>query len=296
MRHRGVSELETLNLNSITIIPTEGATHIPYLAYLARGQGVELPAVILIIDSDQEGDDAKKKLKDSNLIDENFVLQIGDLTSELNLSKCLEIEDMIPLPICILAAKKYANKMCNANQNAIEAISEIIIKDKLSDCQTVFKAINAYFQSVEGLYLEDVGFARNVIETVYELSKGKDTQIEVEEFERRFKLLFRKINDKQRQANEKSKQKRISDKIARSVDSFILTHNIKAARWEASELLSRIEDILDTSKESKEAKSVIQKIRQDYELEEDMGKDVDNYGKLKDDLERIKYAGRLASQ
>ena len=296
LRHRGVSELETLNLNSITIIPTEGATHIPYLAYLARGQGVERPAVILIMDSDKEGDDAKKKLTNSNLIDENFILQIGEITSELDLLNYCELEDLIPLPICISAAKRYAKEICNANQNTVEAISETIIQEKLSDCQTVFKAIDAHFQSVDGLYIEDVGFARNVIKIVYELSKGKDTQIEVEEFERRFKAFFRKLNDKQRQANDKLKEERISDKIARSVDSFILTHKIKAPRWRASELLSRIEDILDISKESKKAKSVIQKICQDYELKEDMGKDVDNYDEFKKNLKTIQYAGLIASQ
>lgn len=296
LRHRNVSELEILNLNHITIIPTEGASHIPYLAYLARGQGVELPAVILLLDSDQEGNDAKKLLKKSNLVDDDFILQIGELAPKLDLSKCLEMEDIIPLSICVAAAKRYAKKICNANQDTVESISETTIQGKLKDCQTVFQAIEAYFQNIEGLYIEDVGFARNVIETVYELSKHKDAQIEVEKFEKRFKLLFTELNDKQRKANEKLKEKCVSEKIVRSVDSFILTHKNKSARWEANELISRIKDILDNSKESKEAKSVIQKINSVYELDKDMSKDIDNYGQFKKDLERIKYAGRIASQ
>lgn len=296
LRYKDVSELETLNLNHITIIPTEGAVHIPYLTYLARGQGVESPAVVLIMDSDQEGNDAKKKLQNSKLIDDKFILQIGELTSELNLSKCCKIEDLIPLSICVTAARRYAETICKAQKEVLEAISETAIKDKLKTEQTFFKAIEAYFQDVEGLYIEDVGFARMVLETVYELSKCKETPTEVNEFEARFKFFFRKINEKQRQANEELKKERISNKIGRLVNSFLISYKTKAARWEVSDLFNRIEDILDTSKESKEAQFVIQKIRQDYELEEDMRKDVDRYDQFKQEIEKIPYAGRLASQ
>lgn len=292
LRSQGASELETLNLNRITIIPTEGASHIPYLVYLARGQGIERPAVIVLLDSDQDGKDAKEKLKKQELIKPQFILQINEVATDLNLPECLEIEDLIPLPICIAAARKYAKEIFEANEDQIKSICE----ENLDKNQPNFQAIKECFDKIDGLYIEDVGFARNVIEIIDELSKRKELQKDVEEFQRRFKFLFKKLNEKQRQGSEELKEQRISQKIGRLVDSFILIHHYKAARWQANYLLSQIEDVLQNSKgkESKEVKLVIQELCQIYELEIDMGKDIDKYDEFKSKLAAIKYK-RLSS-
>lgn len=63
LRSRGTSHLETLDLNHLTIVPASGAPHIPYLVYLARGRDIEKPAVIVLLDSDVAGNDAKKGIE-----------------------------------------------------------------------------------------------------------------------------------------------------------------------------------------------------------------------------------------
>ncbi|MCD8487121.1 MAG: AAA family ATPase [Desertifilum sp.] len=294
LRSQGASELETLNLNRVTIIPTEGATHIPYLTYLARGQGIELPAVIVLLDSDQDGKDAKEKLKEQNLIDQQFILQINEIATDLNLPECFEIEDLIPLPICIAAARKYAEKIFKAKDDQLKFISE----KNLDKNKPNFQAIKECFDKIDGLYIEDVGFARNVIEIIDDPSNRKELQEDVNEFQRRFKFLFKKLNEKQRQGSEELKEQRISEKIGRLVKSFILTHHYKAERWEANELLSKIEDVLQNSKgkESKEVKLVIQELRQIYKLETDMSKDIDKYDEFKPKLKAIKYTPLLSIQ
>jgi hypothetical protein len=59
LRAKGESKLETLDLNHITVVPAGSSSHIPYLVYLARGRDVEQPAVIVLLDSDKSGNDAK---------------------------------------------------------------------------------------------------------------------------------------------------------------------------------------------------------------------------------------------
>ncbi|WP_237396938.1 AAA family ATPase [Okeania sp. KiyG1] len=171
-------EIETLDLNQITIVPTGSASHIPYMVYLARGRDKEQPAVIVLLDSDEAGNDAKKALKrgganKKELLKESFILQIGDLkkNSDLTLPEGLiptEIEDLVPLSICVKAAKDYAKDICQVENSVVESITESAILEKIPDNKTIFKAIKAYFKelSKEGFHIDKVGFARNVVDSL----------------------------------------------------------------------------------------------------------------------------------
>jgi predicted ATP-dependent endonuclease of OLD family len=75
---------ETLDLNQLTIVPAGSASHIPYLVYLARGRDVEKPAVVVLLDSDKSGNDARKSLKrggvnNKQLLREELILQLGEV-------------------------------------------------------------------------------------------------------------------------------------------------------------------------------------------------------------------------
>jgi len=106
LRANATPNLDTLDLNQITIVPSGGASHIPYLVYLACGRDVEQPAVIVLLDSDDSGKDSKKQLLGKGgqhrkpLLKEQFILQLADLRAELyladNAREEIEIEDIIP--------------------------------------------------------------------------------------------------------------------------------------------------------------------------------------------------------
>jgi predicted ATP-dependent endonuclease of OLD family len=309
LRSRDVSDGETLDLNHITIIPTEGASHIPYLVYLARGQGIDLPPVILLMGSDQEGNKAKQRLKEqrlkeNELLNEKFILQIGDIRSGFTFDERIQViklEDIIPLPICVKAAQRYAEKICSASKDILDLITEVNIQAKLLECKTVFKAIEQLFNDLSepGLYIEEVGFARNVIDTIYELEKQKKSTKEIKEFEQNFKHLFELINRCQSRAKKELKEQKISQKIDASKKEFIMDKPSSAKRGEAKNRLDAMKYILEDAKDSKEsnaAKEAIQKLLEDYKLESEPSKPIDDYEQFKESLEQIKYAGRLASQ
>jgi predicted ATP-dependent endonuclease of OLD family len=309
-------ELETLDLNRITIVPAGSASSIPYLVYLARGRDIEKPAVVVLLDGDAAGNDAKKHLKrggayGKQLLRESFIFQIADLAKDsgLQLSKGhlpVEIEDLIPISICVQAAQVYAKDICLTDTATLASLTEETLLKKLSSSKTVFKALEACFKelSEEGLHIDKVGFARSVVDVVNQLSKQKSIQESssgnsLEAFETNFKILFRQLNKMRRNAERRRTDERVSQKIDRLKHAFLQDHPVWVRRDQATLLMDDIEALLsddDDDLESKAAKLIIQSLRQDHFLEHDMTKAIEDYEKFKEGLEQIKYAGRVASQ
>ena len=318
LRSHGVSSLETLDLNQITIVPSGSASHIPYLVYLARGRDVEQPAVIVLLDSDGSGTEAKKQLLGKGgqhrrpLLKKEFILQIADVRESLNLiaenmTEKLEIEDIIPLPICIQATRLYLQEIFKVEENEFSFLTEDLVLSKLEN-QTIFDAIKASLKEISNkdFRIEKVGFARNVIRTVgewsYQQAESENKKESLQLFASNFKALFQRLNSMQRRAQQKLTQEKFSQKIERLKKNFTSLHPISAKREDAVILLDEIENILDDNLDNdsffeiEEIKKAIQNLRRDYKLEMEMTKAINDYTGFKMGLERIKYAGVLATQ
>jgi predicted ATP-dependent endonuclease of OLD family len=119
MGRRGIPAIERLDLNSLTLVPAGGVSHVPYLAYLARGRDVEQPPVIVLLDGDKSGRDARATLRkggarNKELVDADLVMQLTDtdlngIVTE-NPAGRVAIEDLIPLRIAIEAASFYCKE------------------------------------------------------------------------------------------------------------------------------------------------------------------------------------------
>jgi predicted ATP-dependent endonuclease of OLD family len=317
LRLRETPNLETLDLNQITIVPSGSASHIPYLVYLARGRDVEQPAVIVLLDSDNSGTDAKKQLLGKGgqhrrpLLNDQFILQIGDLGKEFTLlpnsgSTKTEIEDIIPLPICIAATRYYLQEFLQIDEAELSFLTEEIVLDKIS-AQTMIDGLQASLLIPDkDLKINKVGFARNVIRVVNEWTRERDLSEEktdaIRIFEQNFRILFKKLNIMQRRAQQKLTNEKLSQKIERLKKDFNARHPISARREHGVILLDEIEGILEANteneliKEFEATKNAIQNLRRDYNLDIDMNKAIHDYIGFQAGLERIKYAGLLASQ
>jgi predicted ATP-dependent endonuclease of OLD family len=122
IRKKSELEDETLDLNRLTIVPAGSASHIPYMVFLARGRDPEKPPIVVLLDSDTAGNDAKKALQKGGprrkeVLPDRFILQLHDLMpgNELYLptGKLSDIEDLIPIPLCVLAVKEYLKTFCD---------------------------------------------------------------------------------------------------------------------------------------------------------------------------------------
>jgi hypothetical protein len=106
----------------------------------------------------------------------------------------------------------------------------------------------------------------------------------------------------QRRAQQKLTHEKLSQKIERLKKNFIALHPISARREDAVILLDEIEGILESNieneaiKEIEAIKSAIQNLKRDYKLEIEMNNTIDDYKGFEMGLERVKYAGLLASQ
>ncbi|MDZ7955591.1 ATP-dependent nuclease [Nostoc sp. DedQUE09] len=319
LRASGVSSLETLDLNQITIVDSGGATQIPYMVYLACGRHVEQIAVIVLLDSDQSGNDAKKQLLGKGgqhkrpLLKEKFILQLADLKEEFclvgeNITAKMEIEDIISLPICIQATKLYLQEFLQVDETELLFLTEDLVSSKIAG-QTMLDAIEETLKDFpeKDLKISKAGFARNIIRVVNEWSRKQDSLNErelgaLQNFEHNFKTLFKKLNVMQRSAQQRLTDERLSQKIERLKKNFIALHPISARREHGVILLDEIEVILESNieneaiKEIEAIKNAIQNLRRDYKLDIDMSQTIHDYAGFQVGLERIKYAGLLASQ
>ncbi len=311
LRGTGAPEVETLDLNHITIVPASGASHIPYLVYLARGRDVERPAVIVMLDSDKPGNEAKKTLLKGGphrkeLLNSRYILQLGELSAgnsvlRRNNSPLVETEDLVPVQICAEAAQRYVREVCAEDPDVVDRVTADAIIAEMADSEGIFKAIEECLKKINSeLHIEKIGFARAVIETIVGLKKHAENDGEatglLREFEANMKALFRRLRQMQREAERELTSERVSARVNRAKSSFLQDHPVSAKREHVFVLFEEIESSLDNSEESDNIKREIQSLRRDFKIDDDLTEQVGDYDQFREGLERVRYAGRLAVQ
>ena len=288
-----------LDLNRITLVPAGSASHVPYMTFLARGRDANKPAVIVLLDGDEEGDRAVKALKrggprNKQLIRDEYITQLKpNAVDGLSSDRCggpLEIEDLIPVEIAIEAAKKYLSEM---DIKLPEEFPEVgTIKESLSESTGVFKAIQKGLDKAGSeLRLEKLGFARHVLDVCAEGNSEAANKMRS-----RFAALFSKLTAMQRKAEREREQESIAARVDREKALFLKDRFSTATKADVVVLLERIEAIVDMSIEGDALLTEVRRIRDNLELNRDLNSPIANKDSLKDRLERLKYAEVLASQ
>jgi hypothetical protein len=236
---------------------------------------------------------------------DSFVLQIGDLAASAGLALStgespIEIEDLVPLPICVEAARKYAREICGVSEHDCQAINQAAIQEQLKNTPKVFDAVAACFNdlSKDGLHIEKVGFARNVIEIVTTSGPAKTEELgaSITAFEGNMKILFTRLNEIRRDAERELISERVTHKINRLKKSFLQDHPSTAKRENAHVLFEDMVLSLDDGPESDPVRLAIMALRRLHEIDDDMTQPIKDYEKFKEGLELIRYAGRIATQ
>ncbi|MBD2504594.1 AAA family ATPase [Anabaena azotica] len=298
---------ETLDLNNITIIPTDGSSNMLAIAYLARGRDIERPAMIALMSSNDIAEASKVRLVRTHhkkaFLNNEFILQIGDLYSEfkgINSEKIIEIEDIIPISICLEAVKAYLQEVYGLSEFNYKTISEYV-DGEIRKGATVFSAIqDALFLEHSEHSIDRVGFARSIIDFIQGISQEQmenhphksDIKILIENF----KVLFIKLNDLQKKALDILSLESVSQKLSRLVKHFLDNNPNKTKRSTANYFLKEIEQKLDNSKESEEIRTKIQQIRSEFQLEYELNKVVDNYKIFRNKLDFLKYIPKISVQ
>lgn len=306
LRSLGVSDLQTLDLNQITIVPAGSVSHIPYLVYLARGRDMERPAVIVLLDSDGSGNDAKQALlrggpRRKQLLLADYILQVGDLGADSVTNESKDggeptvIEDLIPVGIAVKASAQYLRDVYGATDDILQALDPQVVRKHQRDGKNCFQAIQAALSSIgDGdVHIDKVGFARNVVEV---LVRGNGETAECDDLRENMKKLFTRLREMQRRAERELTTERVSHRVDRAKNAFLRDHPSKARCEQAVELLEEIDVALDDSIEADEIRRGLAGIQRQFKLRENLTLPIDDYPAFKETLERVKYAPRIAVQ
>jgi predicted ATPase len=288
---------ESLDLNSLSLVPSGGAEHIPYMVYLATGRDVDTPAVTVLLDSDGEGNNIAAELKrgyrDRKLIDDEFIVQVGgiDLANVVvDVSALQETEDLIPAAVASLALKKVAYEVLSDSD--AQSFSTALPALNVAVGQKVFKAAEAAAKeqtknSAYEIRLDKVAFARAVVEVIQEDSNEALRDQTLSNFE----VLFGHINAAKRAAERKNTRERVSKTMNRLRKNFLKDHPTGAARRDVQTLL---EDVLaqltDTSPESEKIRDDVRLVRADFLVDSDVSLPVDRYDDFTQRLAALTYA------
>ncbi|MGY0231986.1 ATP-dependent nuclease [Longispora urticae] len=294
LRAQRTPTLNNLDLNTLTLVPSGSAPHIPYLVYLARGRDVDRPAVIVLLDSDESGNQAAKALQrgpnGKPLIDARFVLQLGDIPStdveSASPNGVLAIEDLIPVEIGVEAVKLYANAFLPpVDAKEIQSLTADVVN--FHGGIGMHEALEAAAATiVSGFHLDKVGLARSVLdairsdESLTELAATMDTN---------FRALFRELGSRQRQALREISTEKTGSKIKRLKRSFLLDSPAGATKESATLLLEEVEAALDNSVDAEELRSQIRSVRRQFGLDDDPTDYIEDFADFRNALESLVY-------
>ncbi|MCY3923794.1 MAG: AAA family ATPase [Chloroflexi bacterium] len=298
-REDSVPATDCLDLNRVTLVPAGSASHIPYMVYLARGRDADQPAIIVLLDGDEEGKRAAKALqrggpRRKQLLPPQYVAAFGseqfpDIESDC-LAGPLEIEDLIPIDVAVGAARRYLREMGVEDVDGFLSVDSV--RPCLSDSFSVFEAIEATIEAAEtNVHIEKLGFARHVVA----ICKSEDSE-SVKQMKSRFAVLFRHLTAKQRLAERERESESISARAGREIDRFVSDTLGRETKADVSVLCERIAGIIDTSVAGDAVATVLRRIRDEFDLEVDRHLAVADSKKLKNRLDELRHAAVHASQ
>ena len=305
LRKKNVASIETIDLNRTTIVPAGGAQNVPYMVYLARGRDEEKPAIIVLLDSDDAGDTAKKKLLKGpykgQILDRKFVLQLGDLadtvfTKGVNNSK-IESENLIPASICVTAVRNFVTSVYGVNDETAKAFTIEKLNFFIESEKDIFSAVQACFKEVysEDLYMiEKAAFSRNVVEAA-----GDEKRVDQEALtllEHNFKQLFIKLNEMKDEAEDELNSEKVSQKLKRYKKTFLQDHETSAKCEHVYALFRKIRSALEDDVISDALDVLLNELERKYNIKDDLTKLVKNYDNFKEDLGKIEYLPKILSQ
>lgn len=301
VREQGLSS-QRLDLNTITLVPAGSASHVPYMAFVARGRDVERPPVIVLLDGDEDGDRARKALekggpRGKQVIASEYVLQLNDKALNgiiaSNPAGRAGIEDLIPLDIAIDAVKRYCAEFASDRDVAAFEPNSANVYSDGRDTHAGLKAELRDFLGDPEFNLDKIGFARGVLAALEDPESSAES---IATIMSNFSLLLTELAKRQRMANREASTERIQSRVHRARQRFLVQHREEARKEDVTLLIEEIEGQLDSSPEAEDVRSGMRGWVSEYKLDEEPRSEVPDFAKFLHALEGLPYAGLRAVQ
>ena len=306
----GALKMDTLDLNTTTIVPAGSASSVPYMVYLARGRDVVRPASVVLLDSDKAGDDAVKVLArggpyHKELLPSEFVLRVGawakETTPTLSIAANIvvqELEDLVPVPVAVAAARNYVVKVAGVLQEVADTLDEDHVTQRIQkESTSLFNALTGVFVDCFGpdAHIEKVGFAKEII-AVLAASRGTAPSAEVEEFQRNFGQLLSHLARLLRRANRYEEARRMNKMLDRTIAEFLDDYPTPTTRERARLLIEKLQASVEDSPNGDRVSLQTEKLKREFNLDENLNDPIERYGDFCEQVKALQYEERLFNQ
>jgi predicted ATPase len=307
LRYRGEAPRRLLDLNDVTIVPAGSASSVPYMAYLARGRDEVKPACIAMLDGDQAGREAARKLARSSdgsrkpILQAEYIVNVADWAGEANLNvldevRVREVEDLIPLAIAVEASRSYAIRLLQASSEEAERITvQRIGKHLKDDDGSVWRAIESAFAEVlDGAHIDKIGFAKEVVTFIETVRSQPRRPPGLPDLEHNFGELIAELAERLREASRDEAERRTNRRTDRIVRSFLRDYPDVAPRNAADQVVRELEASLEDTAGDEAVRLELAALRREFKLSTDPLTPVPEYSEFRRGLTDLGTKRRLA--
>lgn len=285
---------DTLDLNRMVIVPSGSAQEIGYTVYRVRGQGADKPPVVVLLDGDGEGLEAKKEFRADKRL--GRLIQSENILDLAQLGEGIEgwptspvIEDLVPVALAHRAMELVIEDVTKFREGDAPKITLAAIEAETAKGGHLLDAINREAKKHRGR-IDKIAFAKALIAACQ--NPEVDMQPHVDKLLGRMRIIFRAVNEAVRRATDDAANKRLETMVADRVGLFKVDNPNHATREQASIMLRQIEAQLDESSEAEAIRNAMVPIRRNHHLHEDLAERVTDYASFLEELDGLKHAWR----
>lgn len=305
LRERNIAPRLLLDLNDVTIVPAGSASSVPYVAYLARGRDEIKPACVALLDGDQAGREAVRKLGRSDdgnrrpILDERCVINLAEWAKDTDLKLApavdpLELEDLLSLPLAVEAARGYAIRMMGLTDEQARALTTDAVEKHLAHTRQVWDALKLAFAAIfDGAEVDKVGFAKEVVAYVERVRENPTRPTGLPDVEHNFGKLIADLGQRLRDASEAEAERRTHRRTERIVRGFLRDYPDAATRDVADQVLRDIQASLDNSIGDDAIQLELIALRRDFHLGTDPLTPIAEFSAFCDRLSQLSVQRRL---
>ncbi len=303
---KGTPQTQLLDLNAVTIVPSGSASSVPYLVYLARGRDVVRPPCVALLDSDAAGHEAATTLsrggpRRQQLLQPKFIIELGawaqgtgGVKVDTNVA-VQELEDLVPIPVAVEAANRYARKFLDPPDTSQGLVAERVAEELRQSPGRLFDALSRAFGQKFGgdAHIEKVGFAKEVVALIGRSDVAADS---LSVLENNFGQLLSAVARTLRAALVEEQVRRQNNRLNRTIAAFLSDYPNATSREKGRLLVEEVQDAVEDTEAGDRVRLGAQKLIRDYSLDEDLTAPIDRFAEFRQMVDALRYEERLANQ
>lgn len=301
----GAAPSQCLDLNQVTIVA--GGSHIPYMLYLARGRDQVKPACVVLVDGDAAGDTARKQIKKGGAhgkptVADDLIVQVADwaATAALEITSGVvvrEPEDLVPAPVAVAAARRYARAFLGLDEDATKKLTENDVTSKLEARDgSLWDALDDAFDTAFETKISKAGFAKELLAYLADSQDDASRPPGVPALDDNFGKLLNRLADTLSLAQERESDSRRDQRLERTLDTFIGDYPTGCTRDRALTMLKRVDSAVDETTAGDIIRSGTARLRREFKLTSEPLKNVDDYPVFLGRLGNLRHLERLTNQ